>query len=68
MSRQKQRAIDVKRLSAKLVKCSIIAGRTGIPIILFRKIIEEAENAVQEEVAMLVRGYVLDPAYGGHRK
>jgi hypothetical protein len=62
MSRQKQTATDVRRLSAKLVKCSIIAGRKGIPIILFRKVIE-AESAVQEEVAIMVRGYVLDPAY-----
>jgi hypothetical protein len=63
MSIQKQTAIDVKRLSANLIKCSNIAGRKGIPIILFRKIIEESENAVQEEVAIMVRGYVLDLVY-----
>ncbi len=41
MHGQKQRtAIDVKQLSAKFIKCSIISGRKGIPIILFRKTIE----------------------------
>lgn len=53
----------ILRLSTKLVKCSNIVGRKGIPIILFRKIIEEAESAVQEEVAIMVRGYVLDIVY-----
>ena len=63
MPGQEQAAIDVKQLRAKLVECSIIAGRKGIPIILFRKIIDEAENAVQEEIAMVVRGYVIDLVY-----
>jgi hypothetical protein len=30
-----------------------------MPIISFTKVIEEAESAVQEEVAIIVRGYVL---------
>jgi hypothetical protein len=37
--------------------------RKEIPIILFRKVIEGAESAVQEEVAIMVRGYVLDLVY-----
>lgn len=63
ISGQEQAAIDVKQLRTKLVECSIIAGRKDMPIILFRKIIDEAENAVQEEVAMMVRGYIIDLVY-----
>jgi len=63
MPRQEQTTIDVKQFSARLVECSIIAGRKRIPIILFRKIIDEAKNAVQEEVAMVVQGYILDLVY-----
>lgn len=63
MPSQEQTSIDVKRLSAKLVKCSIVARRKGIPIILFRKTIEESESAIQEEVAIVAPGYVLDLVY-----
>jgi hypothetical protein len=41
MPGQKQTtAVGVKQLGAKHVKCSIVAGRKGIPIKLFRKTIE----------------------------
>jgi hypothetical protein len=42
MPRQKQTTTnDEQQLRARLVECSVVAGRKGMPIILFRKIIDE---------------------------
>ena len=41
---------------------SIIVGRKGMPIILFRKIIDEAEDAAQEEVAIIVSKIYCEPS------
>jgi hypothetical protein len=51
----------------KLRKASIIAGRKGKPYILYRNIIEESEDAVQEEVATIIDKYVVVQlfTYGG---
>ena len=51
----------------KLRKASIIAERKGKPYILYRNIIEESEDAVQEEVATIIDKYVVVQlfTYGG---
>lgn len=50
----------------KLRKASIIAGRKG-PYTLYRYIVEESEDAVQEEVATVIDKYVVVQVftYGG---
>ena len=51
----------------KLRKASIIAGQKGKPFVLYRNLIEENEDAVQEEVGTVLDKYVVVQifTYGG---
>ena len=51
----------------KLRRASIIAGQKGKPFVLYRNLIEENEDAVQEEVGTVLDKYVVVQifTYGG---
>lgn len=51
----------------KLRKASIIAGQKGKPFVLYRNLIEDNEDAVQEEVGTVLDKYVVVQifTYGG---
>jgi hypothetical protein len=49
----------MNRLSDRLRKASIIAGRTGRPVVLYRHTIEEMEYSAEEEIATINEQYVV---------
>jgi hypothetical protein len=54
-------------LMDKLRKAAIIAGQRNIPLVLYRKLVNESEDAVQEELATVLERYVVIQVftYGG---
>jgi hypothetical protein len=54
-------------LMDKLRKAAIIAGQKNIPLVLYRKLVNESEDAVQEELATVLERYVVIQVftYGG---
>src|ERR1700757_2035349 len=56
-----------ERLSAKLRKASTISPQTHIPHLLYRKTIEESQDALQEEVGIISGKHIIIivHAYGG---
>jgi hypothetical protein len=57
----------MNRLRDRLRKASIIAGRTGRPVVLYRHTIEEMEYSAEEEIATINEQYVVVQVitYGG---
>ena len=55
------------RLVDRLRRASVIAGRARRPVVLYRHIIEEMENFVEEEIASINEQYVVVQVitYGG---
>ena len=47
------------RLRDRLRRASILATRTGAPVVLYRHTIEETENAAEEEIATVNEQYVV---------
>jgi len=47
------------RLGDRLRKASIIASRTGRPVVLYRNTIEELDHAAEEEIATVTERYVI---------
>ncbi|MEO9321100.1 MAG: hypothetical protein ABI361_10535 [Nitrososphaera sp.] len=47
------------RLRDRLRKASIIASRTGTPVVLYRNTIEEVDHAAEEEIATVNEQYVV---------
>jgi len=54
-------------LMDKLRKAAIIAGQKSVPLVLYRKLVNESEDAVQEELATVLEKYVVIQVftYGG---
>lgn len=62
MSSNKQVTLDsciTSRLGDRLRKASIIASRTGRPVVLYRNTIEEMDHAAEEEIATVNERYVV---------
>jgi hypothetical protein len=49
----------ISRLRDRLRRASIIASRTGRPVVLYRHSIEESENSAEEEIATVNEQYVV---------
>lgn len=49
----------IERLGDRLRKASIIACRTGRPILLYRNTLEELDQAAEEEIATINEKYVI---------
>jgi hypothetical protein len=49
----------LSRLRDRLQRASIIASRTGRPVVLYRHIIEEMDHSAEEEIATVNEQYVV---------
>jgi Icc-related predicted phosphoesterase len=49
----------IEKFRDKLRKASIISGRKDTPFVLYRNILEESEDALEEEVATVNEKYVV---------
>jgi hypothetical protein len=47
------------RLKDRLRRASIIASRTGMPVVLYRHTIEEIDHSAEEEIATVNEQYVV---------
>jgi hypothetical protein len=49
----------MSRLRDRLRRASIIASRTGRPVVLYRQTIEEIDNSAEEEIATVNEQYIV---------
>jgi hypothetical protein len=49
----------MNRLRDRLRRASVIAGRTGRPVVLYRHMIEEMDHSAEEEIATINEQYVI---------
>jgi hypothetical protein len=49
----------LERLKDRMRRASIVASRTGRPVVLYRNTIEEIDSAAEEEIATINEQYVV---------